>query len=218
MGKVDPDVFPKSMLAIFRIFNPTYFVIFFLLFLYNFFKLLDILEEPEKQSKEVKKRKLLSAIFLGLSFYSQTHWVIYTFSTFTFFVVLCFFILKKEKRANLMKEFGQIYLLAFAIGIPSLIFNSYQRIIIGEETLYRLLFLDVKRDKVLLYAAKEPQHIILFLLAIFSFFFRRSFSLKYIFVFSGFFTGYFLFWLSIYLEFICSLIIMLSYLSRLWQS
>jgi hypothetical protein len=193
MGKVDPDVFPKSILTIFRIFNPTYFVIFFLLFLYNFFKLLDILEGPESQSKEVKKRKLLSAIFLGLSFYSQTHWVIYTFSTFTFFVVFCFFILKKEKRANLMKEFGQIYLLAFAIGIPSLIFNSYQRIIIGEETLYRLLFLDVKRDKVLLYAAQEPQHIILFLLAIFSFFFRRSFSLKYIFVFSGFFTGYFLF-------------------------
>jgi hypothetical protein len=75
---------------------------------------------------------------------------------------------------------------------------------LGGEALQRLPVVEVKRDKILLHAAKQPEHIILFLLAIFSFFLRRKFSLKYILIFSGFLVGYFLFLveyiLGIYLQ------------------
>jgi hypothetical protein len=190
MGKADINVFPNIMITIARIFNPTFFMIFFLLFLYSFLRFLHTEETSESEGK--RKWKLLCAIFLGISLYSQIYWGIYSFSTFIFFALVYFFFLRKEQ-IKLGRDLVWILLLGFALCLPSLIFNFYQKMILGEEALQRLPVVEVKRDKILLHAAKQPEHIALFLLAIFSFFLRRKFSLKYILIFSGFFVGYFLF-------------------------
>jgi len=190
MGKADINVFPNSMITIARIFNPTFFMIFFLLFLYSFLRFLHIEEMSESEGK--RKWKLLCAIFLGISLYSQVYWGIYSFSTFIFFALVYFFFLRK-RQIKLGRDLVWILLLGFALCLPSLIFNFYQKMILGEDALQRLPVVEVKRDEILLHAAKQPEHIALFLLAIFSFFLRRKFSLKYILIFSGFFVGYFLF-------------------------
>jgi hypothetical protein len=65
MGKADINVFPNIMTTIARIFNPTFFMIFFLLFLYSFLRFLHIEETSESKGK--RKWKLLCAIFLGIS-------------------------------------------------------------------------------------------------------------------------------------------------------
>jgi 4-amino-4-deoxy-L-arabinose transferase-like glycosyltransferase len=94
MGKADINVFPNSMITIARIFNPTFFMIFFLLFLYSFLRFLHIEEMSESEGK--RKWKLLCAIFLGISLYSQIYWGIYSFSTFIFFALIYFFFFKKK--------------------------------------------------------------------------------------------------------------------------
>ena len=185
-----------------RIFNPVFFMIFFLLFWYYLLRFLDGVEKWGTSNPEGWKReRLLSAIFLGLSFYSQTHWMIFTFLVFIFFVLILYF---SERRARkILNELVRILLLGIIVGIPSIIFNFYQGMMI-RETVERGLVVKVERDMWMLNNAFRLEYFSLFLLAILSFILHRKFDVKYFFIFSGFFVGYFLFFadyiLGIYMQ------------------
>lgn len=131
---------------------------------------------------------MLSAIFLGLSFYSQTHWMIFTFLVFIFFVLILYF---SERRARkILNELVRILLLGIIVGIPSIIFNFYQGMMI-RETVERGLVVKVERDMWMLNNAFRLEYFSLFLLAILSFILHRKFDVKYFFIFSGFFCWVF---------------------------
>jgi 4-amino-4-deoxy-L-arabinose transferase-like glycosyltransferase len=119
-------------------------MIFFLLFWYYLLRFLDGVEKWGTSNPEGwKRQRLLSAIFLGLSFYSQTHWMIFTFLVFIFFVLILYF---SERRARkILNELVRILLLGIIVGIPSIIFNFYQGMMI-RETVERGLVVKVERD------------------------------------------------------------------------
>ncbi|MFZ8802518.1 MAG: hypothetical protein ACO2PO_05945 [Candidatus Calescibacterium sp.] len=176
-----------------RIFNPVFFMIFFLLFLYYFLRFLDGVERWENDPEKWRKEKLLSGIFWGLSFYSHIYWAIYTFSIFMFFVLILRFL--GNKWSKLRREIMWILLLGVTIGVPGILFNFYQRELIGE-TVERTLILKVERNIELLRDAFKPEYLFLFLLAFLSFVLRWKFTPKYIFIFSCFFGGYLLFFVE----------------------
>jgi hypothetical protein len=184
-----------------RIFNPVFFMIFFLLFLYYFLRFLDVVERWGNNPEKWGKYRLLSGIFWGLSFYSHFHWIVFTFSIFIFFVlILCFL---GSKWSKVRREVVKILLLGIMVGFPGILFNFYQRELIGE-TLERTLIVKVERSIEMLGFAFKPEYLSLFLLAFLSFVLRWKFTPKYIFIFSCFFGGYFLFFveyvLGIYMQ------------------
>jgi len=184
-----------------RIFNPVFFMIFFLLFLYYFLRFLDGVERWENDPEKWGKEKLLSGIFLGLSFYSHIYWAIYTFSIFMFSVLILRFL--GNKWSKLRREIMWILLLGVTIGVPGILFNFYQRELIGE-TVERTLILKVERNIEVLRDAFKPEYLFLFLLALLSFVLRWRFTPRNIFIFSGFFGGYLLFFaeyvLGVYMQ------------------
>ena len=188
-----------------RIFNPVFFMIFFLLFLYYLLRFLHQAEGSVNNPEKWKKEKLLSAIFFGISFYSQIYWTIYTFSIFIFFVLILYFWERKKRR--ILREVIWILILGIVIGIPAIIFNFYQRMMIGE-TVERGLIVGVDRNlDALKFAFKfafKHEYFSLFLLAFLSFILWGKFTPKYIFIFSSFFGGYLLFFaeyiLGIYIQ------------------
>jgi hypothetical protein len=64
--------------------------------MYYFLRFLDGVEKWKDNPAKYKKEKILSGIFLGISFYSQTHWTIFTLSIFIFFVLIMFFLERKK--------------------------------------------------------------------------------------------------------------------------
>jgi hypothetical protein len=179
-----------------RIFNPIYFMAFFLIFIYYFLSFLDGAEKWKYNPAKYNKEKILSGIFLGISFYSQTHWAVFTLSIFIFFVLIMFFLERKNRL--LIKEIISVLILGIIVGIPAILFNFYQKIMLSESTLNLLVILNYGRNlDMLAYPLNLGNFITpLFLLALVSFIFSRRFSAKYIFIFSGFLGGYLLFFVE----------------------
>ncbi len=170
-----------------RIFNPSFFLIFFLLFLIYLVKFLDL---EERQQKVERKDILLPGIFLGLSFYSLTFWWVYLLSSmlFLFFILLLF-------RKDRIKNISKVLILGIIIGLPAVIFNLYQKNIIGQS-IYRSAFLVRLQESISLITFLKgipKEYILLFVLSFFSFIFYSRFSAKFLLIFSGFFSGFLLF-------------------------
>jgi hypothetical protein len=118
-----------------------------------------------------------------------------------FFVLILRFL--GNKWSKLRREIMWILLLGVTIGVPGILFNFYQRELIGE-TVERTLILKVERNIEVLRDAFKPEYLFLFLLAFLSFVLRWKFTPRNIFIFSGFFGGYLLFFveyiLGIYMQ------------------
>jgi hypothetical protein len=199
-----------------RIFNPVFFMIFFLLFLYYFLRFLDRVERWENDPKKWRKEKLLSGIFWGLSFYSHFHWIVFTFSIFIFFVLIFCFL--GSRWSKVRREVIRVLLLGIIVGCPGILFNFYQRELIGE-TVERALILKVERNIEMVGLAFKPEYLSLFLLAFLSFVLMRKFTPKYIFIFSCFFGGYLLFFieyiLGIYMQIGSHVIIPFKFMAKI---
>lgn len=170
-----------------RIFNPSLFQIFFLLFCLFFVRFLNkehsglILKNEDRKDKN--KLKVLSGIFLGLLFYSIVYWWQYAYlSVFLVFVIAIL----------LRKEWGDILyilILSLLIGFPVLSFNYFQIDLLGDS-LNRAMML-VKSERILPDIPSE--FIFLLVISVFSFIFFGNFSLKYLFVILSVFSGFILF-------------------------
>jgi len=188
-GKIGDETFISNVYGnTLRVFNPSFFLIFLLLFLIYFVRLLDL---EEKQEKIERKDILLPGIFLGLSFYSLTFWWIYLISStiFLFLVLLLF-------RKGALKDVFKVLVLGVVLGSPAFIFSLYQRSLVGESILRSAFLVKIHQDISLVdFLLKEipKEYTFLFVLSLFSFAFYSNFSSKYLFIFSGFFSGFLLF-------------------------
>jgi hypothetical protein len=188
-GKIGDETFISNVYGnTLRVFNPSFFLIFLLLFLIYFVRFLDL---EEKQEKIERQDIIFAGIFLGLSFYSLTFWWIYLISStiFLFFVLLLF-------RKSALKDVFKVLVLGVVLGLPALIFNLYQKSLVGESILRAAFFIKIHQDISLVdFLLKEmpKEYTFLFVLSLFSFAFYSNFSSKYLFIFSGFFSGFLLF-------------------------
>ncbi len=193
-GKMEVETFISNVYGnTLRVFNPSFFLIFLLLFLIYFLKFLDL---EEKQEKIMKKDILLPGIFLGLSFYSLTFWWIYLISStiFLFFTLLLF-------RKGIFKDVLKVFILGAVLGLPPFIFNLYQKSLVGESIMRAAFLVKIHQDiSFVEFFLKEipKEYTFLFILSLFSFAFYSNFSGKYLFIFSGFFPGFILFFQSIF--------------------
>jgi hypothetical protein len=188
-GKIGDETFISNVYGnTLRVFNPSLFLIFLLLFLIYFVKFLDL---EEKQEKIERKDIIFAGIFLGLSFYSLTFWWIYLVSS-TIFLFLVLFLFRK----GTLKDVFKVLVLGVVLGLPALIFNLYQKSLVGESILRSAFFIKIHQDISLVdFLLKDipKEYTFLFILSIFSFAFYSNFSRKYLFIFSGFFSGFLLF-------------------------
>lgn len=170
-----------------RIFNPSLFQIFFLLFCLFFVKFLNRehsgLTVKDGDRKDRNKLKILSGIFLGTLFYSTVYWWQYAFlSVFLVFVIS---ILLRKKSSDIL----HILVLSVLIGFPALSFNYFQLDLLGDS-LNRAMML-VKSERTL--PDIPGEFIFLLIVSVFSFIFFGNFSLKYLFVVLSVFSGFILF-------------------------
>lgn len=169
-----------------RIFNPSFFQIFFLGFCISFVK---ILEDQKNLTfriiKPDRKNTITAGIMLGLLSYSMVYWWIYPLVSILLIFIISF--LRKEKQ----KEIFQVLLLSFAISIPAIIFNYSQYEILGDG---------LKRGAMILKLEKSldipKEFIALFIMALISLLIFGEFSLKHLFIISSVLSGFSIFFIE----------------------
>lgn len=106
---------PFHLFNIIRIFSPSIFMIPFLTSYIFFINLLN--------SERFDKHKIFyTGLFLGIVFYSSSHWILYLLLTISLMIVyLAFF-----KEYNSLRSLFYVLLIGFLVGLPAIAFNYFQ--------------------------------------------------------------------------------------------
>lgn len=165
----------RLFLEISRIFNPSFFLTFFLLFSICFVKFLDSPQENKR------KYKLLSGVALGVLYYSTLQWWLY--ANLSVLLMLIYLIItypfsKNQENKQDIKSTFEILILGALVASPALILNYLQTEMVGESIKRAAIFIKIPHA-----ITSQPRIYITFLLISVAFFLlSRNFAKKNIFI------------------------------------